>query len=169
MATKESWVTRRANGNDVPWNKGKTFPERSGSKNPQNTQVEVMCEQCQLPFRVRNYRRDSARFCSYSCAHLSRDEGKRTADKRIRQSAEYKRWRTAVFERDGFTCVECGDGNHRGRGQTVVLHADHIKPFALYPELRFDVDNGRTLCLPCHVQTGTYGRGALYRQKALSA
>jgi 5-methylcytosine-specific restriction endonuclease McrA len=38
-----------------------------------------------------------------------------------------------------------------------VLQADHIKPFAHHPELRFDVNNGRTLCVPCHRKTDTYG------------
>src|SRR3990167_3003505 len=40
----------------------------------------------------------------------------------IRNSAQYKAWRQAVFERDKFSCVECGQ--LRGR-----IEADHIKRF----------------------------------------
>ena len=73
----------------------------------------------------------------------------------IRNSLEYRLWREAVFKRDKYTCQECGARN--GSGKTIVLHADHIKRFADYPELRFDIDNGRTLCKPCHRKTNTYG------------
>lgn len=74
----------------------------------------------------------------------------------IRSSTEYKLWRKSVFERDDYTCIWCGAKN--GGGRTVILQADHIKPFALYPELRFAIDNGRTLCRECHRTTETYGR-----------
>lgn len=74
---------------------------------------------------------------------------------RIRQSSEMRLWRVAVFERDNYACIWCGARN--GQGKAVVLHADHIKPFAYFPELRFAIDNGRTLCVPCHKTTDTWG------------
>lgn len=77
-----------------------------------------------------------------------------TTNRIIRNSLEYKLWRESVFARDNWTCVWCGARN--GRGETIILHADHIKQFAYYPELRFAIDNGRTLCKPCHKTTDTF-------------
>lgn len=74
----------------------------------------------------------------------------------VRSSTEYKLWRTAVFERDKYRCIWCGIKSKKGT-KKVVLNADHIKPFAAYPELRFAIDNGRTLCVHCHRMTDTYG------------
>ena len=81
----------------------------------------------------------------------NKGRGNSTESHKIRTSLEYKLWRTAVFERDNYTCVWCGD-NKGGN-----LEADHIKPFVDYPELRFAIDNGRTLCHNCHKTTETYG------------
>lgn len=75
-------------------------------------------------------------------------------NQQIRTSLEYKLWRKSVFERDKYACVWCGD-NKGGN-----LEADHIKPFAYFPELRFAIDNGRTLCKNCHKQTNTWGEKA---------
>lgn len=73
------------------------------------------------------------------------------ANRKIRASLEYRVWRESVFERDNYTCVWCNAKN--GHGKTVVLQADHIKQFAWFPDLRFDINNGRTLCINCHRKT----------------
>lgn len=77
--------------------------------------------------------------------------------RRFKQSGAYRRWRKAVFERDNYTCQICGARNSKGLGKTIQLHPDHIKPKAIYPELRTEVSNGRTLCADCHRKTDTYG------------
>lgn len=69
---------------------------------------------------------------------------------KCRNRYENYQWKRQVFERDNFTCQFC---KQRG-GQ---LQADHIKPWSLYPEFRYDLNNGRTLCITCHKKTDTYG------------
>lgn len=60
-----------------------------------------------------------------------------------RKGVEYRLWREAVYARDGWTCQKC-----QKRGGRLVAH--HVKGFAKYPELRFAIDNGITLCVVCH-------------------
>jgi len=61
----------------------------------------------------------------------------------IRKSIESRLWRESVFARDNWTCQKC-----RKRG--IYLTPHHIQNFAQYPELRFVIDNGITLCKECH-------------------
>lgn len=61
-------------------------------------------------------------------------------------TSRYKRWRTAVFERDDYTCVMC----HTRGGE---LNADHVVPWARNTHLRYEISNGRTLCVECHKTT----------------
>lgn len=65
-------------------------------------------------------------------------------------------WSFAVKARDG-ACVKCGDANN--------LHAHHIKSQADFPELRFDLDNGRTLCRKCHHREHELARPFRVRSK----
>lgn len=66
---------------------------------------------------------------------------------RLRGTAVYGEWRSAVFKRDDFKCVKCGVRGGK-------LTADHIKPWSMFPSLRFDISNGRTMCWPCHRKYG---------------
>ena len=75
---------------------------------------------------------------------------------RLRNSKKYKNWRKLIWERDDYTCQIC-----KQRGGK--LNADHIKSWAKYPELRFELSNGRTLCVDCHRKTDTWGMKAIYQ------
>lgn len=64
-----------------------------------------------------------------------------------------KLWRMLVIERDGGICQICGS-------KPDDINTDHIKPVRYFPELRYELSNGRTLCVPCHKKTDTWGRGS---------
>lgn len=61
-----------------------------------------------------------------------------------RESFAYISWRKSVFERDHYTCQHCGGHND------TYLEAHHIKSFDLYPNIRYEITNGITLCKECH-------------------
>ena len=56
-----------------------------------------------------------------------------------------------MLKRDDYTCQNCSVRGGK-------LQVDQIKPYALFVELRHEVDNGRTLCVECHKQTETYSK-----------
>ncbi len=61
-----------------------------------------------------------------------------------RTDERLKEWRYAVFKRDAHTCQECGAKKR--------LHAHHVKPWAKFPQLRYEAANGITLCSECHAK-----------------
>jgi len=61
----------------------------------------------------------------------------------------YKKWRRDVFIRDEFTCRQCGKTH-------IYITAHHIKSWVKFPDLRYVVNNGRTLCEECHKKTDNY-------------
>lgn len=72
-------------------------------------------------------------------------------NKEIRLSGKYRKWSLDIKKRDDYTCQMC-----LKRGG--ILNSDHIKPFVFFPELRFELSNGRTLCVDCHKKTPTFKR-----------
>lgn len=147
--------------------RGVGFPK--GYKSPWNniikgTRIRVLlsCEYCKKEYEKILAQSKRSRFCSNVCR--SAFQGKRNIGEnngswkggisdinfKIRTGSKYKRFRKEVFSRDGKICCQCGSNEK--------LEIDHIKAFALYPELRYEPTNGRVLCHACHVKTPNYGR-----------
>ena len=61
------------------------------------------------------------------------------------QRKEYKDWRKAVYERDGYTCQKCGATGRK-------LNAHHIEGYRENKEKRTDINNGITFCYKCHME-----------------
>jgi len=61
-----------------------------------------------------------------------------------RGTANDKEWIVKVKERDNYTCRECGSQKN--------IEAHHMYDFEKYPEKRFDLDNGVSLCKSCHMR-----------------
>ena len=66
---------------------------------------------------------------------------------------ERTEWIKAVYKRDDHKCQKC-----LVKGGSLVAH--HIMPYALFPKIRWNVDNGITFCKSCHkYYHSIYGNG----------
>lgn len=150
----------------------KRFSEQRQGRPAHNKGIwhKRICPICKMTFEYPDYK--NQKYCSRRCVGLSQ-QGKKpvrpnwkpsygekngmwkggTTDKNqiIRTTLKYKKWRKDVFERDNYTCQLCGARS--GNGKAVCLEAHHLKRFSEFPEKRFDVDNGITLCKKCHAPT----------------
>ena len=133
----------------IPWNKGKSISEETRRKISKASQGRKFTEE----HKIRIGKAQEKEMGNNWRGGITPEH------QRIRKSREYVVWRIAVFVKDNYTCQICG--NRSREGGRLTLHAHHIKPFAFLPELRFAIDNGRTLCVACHRQTDTYG-GRIY-------
>lgn len=120
----------------TPWNKGSNTPTNTGRTHFTKGQTP--------------WNRGIAHLAVTGENNYNWRGGVTPLNEKIRKSIEYRQWRNSVFVRDNYTCQVC---DKRGGW----LEADHIKQFAYYPELRFDISNGQTLCKPCHKNTKTWG------------
>lgn len=117
---------------------------------------EKVCHHCSKPFfheKGSTYATfKKQKFCSKPCAdeggfRYSGPEHKSwTGNPRRRhRNSKQASWARKVISRDLASCRQCGTSG-------VELQAHHIKPYQTHPELRWELDNGLTLCAPCHWQ-----------------
>jgi 5-methylcytosine-specific restriction endonuclease McrA len=119
--------------------------------NWKNGNIKTKCVDCgKIIVRKYNKKEQRCRPCSslfYRGVNSWAWQGGKTLISKLdRIRREAKHWRIGVFERDDYICQLCG----YSKGH--ILNAHHIKPWAKYPELRFDLDNGITLCRDCHIK-----------------
>lgn len=132
------------------WNKGKNYPAVAGEKNGNWKGGKPHCADCGCELANRHAQRCVSCHQAFNKGsnHYKWKGGPDSEILRIRTSTEYKQWRMAVFRRDWFTCQMPGCG-YKGND----IEANHIKPVRLHPDLILDVNNGITLCGPCHKTT----------------
>lgn len=129
--------------------------ECCAKKNKSKSKIENTCEYCNKTFLIGSYYKNQ-KYCSNICRTNASNKGKTSESIKIRSSIQYNQWRTSVFKRDNYTCTNCNISSKCGF--SVILNAHHIKSFALYPNLRLDINNGITLCENCHKKTDNFGR-----------
>lgn len=117
-------------------------------RNEGHGRMSLTCANCGkafLRYPSQIGQRGGGQFCSRSCRAQSRIGDKNAAwnggGSSIRPSTHA--WRAAVFERDGYCCQRCGQVG-------IDIQAHHVRPVARHPELANDIENGVTLCAPCH-------------------
>lgn len=72
----------------------------------------------------------------------------------------HREWAKIIFKLDNYKCVICGNNGY--------LNAHHIKSWAKHKELRYELDNGVTLCKKCHSQTSDVGFHNIYGTRSFT-
>lgn len=170
----------------IPWNKGTKGIMKINSGSFIKGQIapnkkeylNKICPTCQKEFKVKPSLA-RVQHCSQSCVMKgkpSRNKGRITSlETRQKQrfaklgirGEKHWNWRPwtkqsnrdrgyfrdtvqkRVFERDNYKCTICGLNKN--------LQVDHIKRWSKFPDLRFVLENCRTLCSKCHYKI-TFGR-----------
>lgn len=145
------------------------YPDRKGENSPTWKGGKHHCPDCNIEIGYRYAKHNLLVRCDSCASKFYRgekhhswkppEERKGTESEQIRNSIEYTEWRFAVYKRDKNLCAICGV-----RKDPMIAH--HLDGFNLFPEKRFDIDNGVTLCDYHHIAFhSNYGFGNNTKQQ----
>ena len=147
-----STATEFKKGN-MPWNKGKSWPEISGNNHPSKNPIhKKIFDKC-----FANFKKNI--FVAHGADHPQWKGGKTPLIMKIRNHKKSIEWRNKIFKRDNYTCKICGDktgGNlnaHHYMQVADIIHTLKIKTIeeALKTKILWKLSNGITVCKKCHV------------------
>lgn len=119
----------------VPWNKGTPMPE----------EIKQKLREDRIG-RTLNTGRTHFKKGQMAGENNPKWKGGITSqNKIIRSSPDYGRWRKSVYKKDWFSCQFCG---YKGKN----IEAHHVKNWSKNKNLRFNINNGLTLCNKCHLK-----------------
>lgn len=163
------YVCEKCGKSFMSYHKNRKYCSTTCKNNSLTNRIDLTCDYCKNKYMIPKSQYDWHQnrgyvhnFCSQKCKsdfytglnHPNYIEDRsmlKDEEHTERQSTKMKEWRETVFLRDKYTCQICG--NKSSKGNPIVLNAHHIKKFKDYPELRYDVHNGITLCASCHKLT----------------
>lgn len=146
MSKKESWRSHIAKRKETRWTPEACERQSWLSREQVIAQGGVPNAAHFKPGENRGYKIQKGQFAGEK--HPLWKGGISAINSKGRLAPGRKEWIAAVMVRDSYTCQSC----KASKTVSGKLHAHHVKKWSDYPELRFDVDNGITLCYDCHLQ-----------------
>lgn len=145
---KKYGVTNPFKSDEVKGKIIQTNLNRYGVSNPLKNKaiLQKVSDTCEKKYGVKYYVM-TQRFSGESSPRWKGGVARQRSE---RFTYDYIVWRKNVFDRDLYTCQCCKRKNHKGNNDTVYLNAHHIFNWKDNPNLRFNIDNGITLCTDCH-------------------
>lgn len=137
---------------NIPWAKGRKFTQehidkiRKATLGNQNAKGCIRSKETKEKLRIQKLGKNNPMFGKYGKLHHRYiiDRSKIKTDKRNHGDAEYKLWRRNIMNRDNWKCKI----NNQNCSGNLVAH--HILPWSKFPELRYNINNGISLCHSHH-------------------
>lgn len=136
---------------------GRNYPEQSERMKKNNPMLNPKIRPKSLQHRKKISQARKLK-CGIEEGHKLWDEFLTPISEKIRKLIEYKLWRSNIYERDSYTCQNCGD---KTGGNLNVHHIKYFNEIIINNNIDtlekakscndlWKIENGITLCNKCH-------------------